>query len=50
MYCCIYKVDEKIQDKTALHLACARGNLELAKVLLEHNANVNVQVRCMHTV
>ena len=39
-------------EKTALHVACASGHVELAATLLKHGANVNkedeVRLLCVH--
>ena len=28
---------------TALHWACKKGNLEMSKILLDHNAKMNIR-------
>ncbi len=33
-------------DRTPLHIACFKGHLELASLLLTHGANVNAQTNC----
>ena len=37
------QVDSKVQDKTALHVATNRGNLEMVRLLLDYKASVNIQ-------
>ena len=36
-------MDAKVQDKTALHVAVNRGNVDMVRLLLDYKANVNMQ-------
>lgn len=45
-------VDPNIQDydkRTALHLACCEGQLEMVKLLIDYGADVNTRDRWNHT-
>ena len=37
------QVDAKVQDKTALHVAANRGQVDMVRLLLDYKASVNVQ-------
>ena len=37
------QVDAKVQEKTALHVAVNRGQVDMVRLLLDYKASVNVQ-------
>ena len=42
---CVYlQVDFKVENRTAIHVACANGSVDVLKVLLEYKASTEIPV------
>ena len=40
----LHQVDFKVENRTAIHVACANGSVDVLKVLLEYKANPEIPV------
>lgn len=46
----VFQVDFKVENRTAIHVACANGSVDVLKVLLEYKANTEIPVSLLSSV